>query len=141
MKSKRRAIAGVALLLVLALLGNAGRLALPGYRFEFPRDDFDHPDFDTEWWYYTGNLTAADGHEFGYELTFFRQAVAPANASSRRVAPVWRTGQLYLAHLALSDLTGKRFYYTERLNRAGPGLAGADAATGRVWNGNWQAQW
>ncbi len=34
-----------------------------------------HPDFQTEWWYYTGNLQTADGRRFGYQLTFFRRAV------------------------------------------------------------------
>jgi predicted secreted hydrolase len=33
--------------------------ALPGYHFQFPRDHFNHPDFETEWWYYTGNLTSS----------------------------------------------------------------------------------
>ncbi len=51
------------------------RLALPNYRFEFPRDHFNHPEFQTEWWYYTGNLRTAQGRRFGFELTFFRQAV------------------------------------------------------------------
>ena len=51
------------------------RSALPGYHFAFPRDHFSHPDFQTEWWYYTGNLKSADGRRFGFELTFFRQAV------------------------------------------------------------------
>ena len=32
------------------------RAALPGYRYEFPRDHFNHPEFQTEWWYYTGNF-------------------------------------------------------------------------------------
>ncbi len=44
-----------------------------------------------------------------------------------------------MAHIALSDVTGQRFYSEERLNRAGPGVAGVDAQTGLVWNGNWQA--
>ena len=48
------------------------RPALPGYRYEFPRDYFNHPDYQTEWWYYTGNLQSAEGHKFGFELTFFR---------------------------------------------------------------------
>ena len=34
------------------------RKALPGYRYEFPRDHFNHPEFQTEWWYYTGNLAS-----------------------------------------------------------------------------------
>jgi len=52
------------------------RIAVPGYHYEFPRDHFNHPDFRTEWWYYTGNLASPDGRRFGFELTFFRQAVA-----------------------------------------------------------------
>jgi predicted secreted hydrolase len=46
-----------------------------------------------------------------------------------------------MAHLALSDIEGGQFLHTERLNRSGPGIAGADLQQARVWNGNWQAQW
>src|SRR5262245_47028181 len=56
------------------------RMALPGYRYSFPHDHFNHPDFATEWWYYTGNLQASDGHRFGFELTFFREAVTRGSA-------------------------------------------------------------
>ena len=109
--------------------------ALPGYHYEFPRDHFDHPEYRTEWWYYTGNLRAADGHRFGFELTFFRQGITrDADRST------WRIHDLYMAHLALSDLTGHRFYHVERINRAGPDIAGIDQKTGRIWNGNWQVQ-
>ena len=111
--------------------------ALPGYRYEFPRDHFDHPDYRTEWWYYTGNLKAADGHRFGFELTFFRQGVDHNTQSGGD----WAVRDIYLAHLALSDIGGGTFYHTERLNRAGPGLAGASLQQQRVWNGNWQVQW
>jgi predicted secreted hydrolase len=113
------------------------RTALPGYRYEFPRDHFDHPDFQTEWWYYTGNVNSADGHRFGFELTFFRQAVDRDAAKTK----VWDVRDLYLAHLALSDLDGREFYHAERTSRAGPGLAGIGAADSRIWNGNWQIQW
>ena len=47
----------------------------------------------------------------------------------------------WLAHLALSDIDGGRFLHAERLNRSGPGLAGASLEQARVWNGNWQVQW
>ena len=46
-----------------------------------------------------------------------------------------------MAHLALSDIDGGQFLHTERLNRAGPGVAGADLKQARIWNGNWKAQW
>lgn len=111
------------------------QLALPGYHYQFPRDHFDHPDYQTEWWYYTGNLKSADGHRFGFELTFFRQAVArDANASP------WRIHDIYLAHLALSDISGRHFYHEERINRAGPGIAGINDKTRLIWNGNWQVK-
>ncbi len=111
--------------------------ALPGYSYEFPRDYFSHTDYRTEWWYYTGNLKSADGHRFGFELTFFRQGVS--RQPLRNVN--WGVQDLYLAHFALSDLGAQGFHYTERVNRAGPGIAGISQQAGRVWNGNWQAQW
>jgi len=111
--------------------------ALPGYRYEFPRDHFNHSDYQTEWWYYTGNLKSAEGRRFGFELTFFRQAVSrdPAKTAA------WNLRDLYLAHLALSDLDGRRFYHSERTNRSGPGIAAVNESRARIWNGNWQIQW
>jgi predicted secreted hydrolase len=114
----------------------AYRQALPGYRYEFPRDHFNHPEFQTEWWYYTGNVHAKDGHRYGFELVFFRRArQAAANPS------VWRVDDLYLAHLALTDIDAHKFHSTQRLNRAGPGIAGASATEARIWNGNWEVRW
>jgi predicted secreted hydrolase len=111
--------------------------AVPGYHFQFPRDYFDHPKFQTEWWYYSGNLSARDGKKFGFELAFFRFGASHPMAGQ----PPWQIRNMYMAHLALSDLRGRRFLYHERLNRGGPGLAGASQAEQRVWNGNWQVEW
>lgn len=122
------------LLLIVSVQAADFRVALPGYRYEFPRDHFSHPDFQTEWWYYTGNLRASDGHRFGFELTFFRHAV---NRRSPKANP-WDVDDVYIAHLALSDLDGQRFQHSERVNRSGPGLAGIEAEKGLVWNGNWR---
>jgi predicted secreted hydrolase len=41
----------------------------------------------------------------------------------------------------LTDIDGRHFRYFQRLNRAGPGIAGASFDGGRIWNGNWQALW
>ncbi len=113
------------------------KTALPGYHYEFPRDFFNHADFQTEWWYYTGNLEAADGRKFGFELTFFRSGITrdPSKTST------WDVRDLYFAHFAVSDLDRKAFFYTERSNRAGPGIAGADQSQQKVWNGNWSVVW
>jgi predicted secreted hydrolase len=135
MRSKLACI-GVALLLLEPLAAQY-QTALPGYRYEFPRDHFNHADYQTEWWYYTGNLKSPDGHRFGFELTFFRQGVSRDPA---KTAP-WELRDLYLAHLALSDLDGRKFYHSERTNRSGPGIAAVNESLGRIWNGNWQIQW
>ncbi|MGA2215963.1 MAG: lipocalin-like domain-containing protein [Bryobacteraceae bacterium] len=137
------------LLLCLLMLGlavsaplpsDAYRLALPNYHFEFPRDHFNHPEFQTEWWYYTGNLRTAQGGRFGFELTFFRRAVVP-QTDRQPAANVWDLKDVWMAHLALSDIDGRQFLHTERFNRSGPGVAGANLEQARVWNGNWQAHW
>ncbi|HXL25825.1 MAG TPA: hypothetical protein VN952_04050, partial [Chthoniobacterales bacterium] len=39
---------------------NGWRLVQPGYHLEFPRDHGPHYDYQTEWWYLTGNLRSAD---------------------------------------------------------------------------------
>jgi predicted secreted hydrolase len=131
-----RALVGLLVSFALLFAGDF-RVALPGYKFEFPRDHFAHPDFQTEWWYYTGNLRTSQGRRFGFELTFFRHGLRRQAQQSS----VWQAGELYLAHLAISDVQGKKFYHRRRLNRAGPGLAGASAAKRRIWHGNWQVEW
>ena len=110
---------------------------VPGYSFEFPRDHFGHPEFESEWWYYTGNLFAASGRHFGFELTFFRRA----SAIDVDEPSAWDPDQVYLAHFTITDTDGERFVVDERVNRAGPGIAGADAGARRVWNGNWSVEW
>src|SRR5581483_5502227 len=112
---------------------------------EFPRDQGPHPDFRQEWWYLTGNLDAADGERFGFELTIFRFALAPdppkppADASPADAASsAWRTRQIYLGHFAVTDVARRRFRFASRLSRGALGLAGAQPNPFRVWIGNWQ---
>jgi predicted secreted hydrolase len=126
-------------LCILPLLGSGFpyREALPGYPYQFPRDHFEHQDFRTEWWYYTGNVTGAGGERFGFELVFFRQGERHESATQS----AWDVQDLYLAHAALTDGRGKRFWYEERLNRPGPGVAGASFEQRRIWNGNWASKW
>ncbi|MHB1005348.1 MAG: lipocalin-like domain-containing protein [Chloroflexota bacterium] len=104
--------------------------------FAFPQDHGPHPDYRSEWWYYTGNLATADGRHFGFQLTFFRTALAPGAAAR---ASDWATNQMYMAHFALSDVDGKRFYNFERFSRGAAGLAGAEASPFRVWLDDWSA--
>lgn len=101
-----------------------------------PRDDAAH-DRLTEWWYYTGHLLAADGRRFGFQLTFFRTALVPAPVPR---ASAWATGEIYLAHFAVTDVAGQRFHHAERVSRAALGLAGARARPFRVWLEDWTAE-
>ena len=126
-----------ALILLLCTPLGAFERALPGYAFELPRDHFSHPEFQIEWWYYTGNLETEDGRRFGYELTFFRNAVETAEPPK---SP-WDVDQIYLAHFTLSDIEGQELHQAERVNRAGPGIAGASLERRTIWNGNWRVEW
>jgi predicted secreted hydrolase len=103
----------------------------------FPQDAGPHDTFRTEWWYYTGNLTTDQGRHFGYQLTFFRQALScdPVTGTSQ-----WRTRQLYLAHLALTDTQNRRFYSTSRMNRQSLDIAGSRPDPFAVWLDNWQVK-
>lgn len=112
--------------------------AKAGYRFEFPRDHGSHPDFRTEWWYYTGHLRAKDGRMFGFELTFFRRAIPPEDVKTQ--PSQWSITQLYFAHFAVTDLANSRFRFAEKVSRAGLEKAGADESRLRVWIDDWRAE-
>lgn len=131
-------VPGLAGCLLLAGVAAAGEWAVAdGTRaWSFPRDHGAHPEYRTEWWYFTGILTAADGRRFGYQLTFFRQGIAPTAADP---GDPWSVRDLYLAHFTLTDVREKRFEFGERVSRAGPGLAGAEADGLRCWVLDWSA--
>ncbi len=98
------------------------RQATAPREWTFPKDHGAHPAYRTEWWYFTGNLTDGQGHAFGYQLTFFRQAIRLHAADP---ADPWSLRDLYLAHFSITDVAKKRFIYDEAVSRRGPGLAGA----------------
>ncbi|HEY7436968.1 MAG TPA: lipocalin-like domain-containing protein [Methylomirabilota bacterium] len=108
--------------------------------FSFPADLGPHPEFRTEWWYYTGNLETAAGRHFGFQLTFFRTALAPPAPRVAERASAWAASQLYLAHFAVTDTAGRRFHAWSRLGREALGLAGARPAPFRVWLEDWSAE-
>jgi predicted secreted hydrolase len=108
--------------------------------FVFPADHGSHPEFRTEWWYFTGNLATASGRHFGFELTFFRYALAGSSPNAERAnASAWRTEQIWMAHFAVTDTANGRFIARERLTREALGLAGAQADPLRVWVKDWSA--
>ncbi len=108
--------------------------------FQFPRDHGPHPEYKTEWWYYTGNLEAENGEHFGFQLTFFRQGLAPEAPGAPGRASDWGTRQAYMAHFALTRASDDRFVSAERFSRGATGLAGAQADPYRVWLEDWAAE-
>jgi predicted secreted hydrolase len=149
------------ILLPLALLAMAGgaagadapltgwQVALPGWVYAFPRDHAVHPDFKTEWWYFTGNLQDAAGHAYGYELTFFREGVLPPGSSVAIGQPGeprsrFVQNDFKFAHFAISDLSRGKFYFAQKTSRGAFGEAGFSGepgtgmADGRLaWLDNW----
>ena len=110
-------------------------MALPGYHYRFPEDHGAHKRFRTEWWYYTGHLTAANGRQFGFQLTFFRRGIPPEQIKT--LPSKWSIQQLYLAHFALTDLESGRFLYADKLSREGLGKAGAETGRLHAWIDRW----
>jgi predicted secreted hydrolase len=105
--------------------------------FIFPPDHGPHNPYRSEWWYFTGNLKNLQGRKFGYELTFFRFALKAQMPESKSV---WRSNQMYMAHLTLTDVEKDRFYTDERISRAGNDLAGASSKKYHVWLYDWSAR-
>lgn len=111
--------------------------ALQPRNFDFPVDLGPHNGFQTEWWYFTGNLNSDAGRPFGYQLTFFRRAIRGESAGGHSK---WRTKQLYMAHFAVSDIEKDTFFAFERFSRNSLGLSGAEAQPFRVWLEDWEVR-
>ncbi len=112
--------------------------AIDPWDWQFPRDHGAHRSFQTEWWYYTGNLATAKGRRFGFQFTIFRRALSP---TATRTASEFRAKDIYMAHFTLSDIGSGDFYHDVRYARGGAGLAGATAEPSyRVWLEDWQVQ-
>lgn len=111
--------------------------ALQVREFRFPQDHGPHPDFKTEWWYYTGNLHDEAGRRFGFQFTIFRTALSPRVPER---TSEWASNQLYMGHFAISDVAGGQHHAFERFSRDARGLAGAQAEPFRVWLEDWTVE-
>jgi predicted secreted hydrolase len=109
------------------------QVAKPGWVYEFPRDHFAHPDFKTEWWYFTGNLTSEEGRHYGFQLTFFRQGVRMENVTVTRFA----VRDIKLAHFAVTDIEDKEFRFAQKVSRGSFGEAGFSDDLRIAWIEDW----
>jgi predicted secreted hydrolase len=120
-----------------ALSDDSGQFAdvFPGRRFTFPRDHGEHPEFKTEWWYFTGNLSDEVGQRFGYQITLFRIGLA---TNERMNNPSqWSADSILMGHFALSDVGSQEFYSYERFARRSLGLAGVEPNGAKIWLEDW----
>lgn len=104
----------------------------------FPEDLAAHPEYLSEWWYYTGNLFSDSGRHFAYQLTFFRRALGNDVQMSKSA---WATNQIYFAHFSIIDVEQQDHQAWEKFSRGALGLAGAvsDPAF-EVWLNDWSVK-
>lgn len=109
--------------------------AQPGYAWSFPADHGAHQSFETEWWYFTGQLFREGAvpfqaaPSFGFQLTFFRRSKIVNGAIVSEM----------LAHGALTDIRDGKTYLATRPGGAMLGIAGARVGGLDVWSGEWFA--
>ncbi len=118
-----------------ALAGESWRSITGPPDLEFPRDHGAHFDTRTEWWYVTGIVVDAEGRRRGFQITFFRQGLAPG--APEPGASALRARQIAAAHLAIADIDAGDFHHAERLRRSGGGLAGWSETDLDVWLEDW----
>lgn len=106
----------------------------PGATLAFPRDHGSHPDYRTEWWYVTGSLRTEDGAPLGFQVTFFQSRLPIADGNPSRFAP----RHAVAAHVALSDVGGRRLLHAQGVHRAGLGIAGARTGDADVRMRSWR---
>jgi predicted secreted hydrolase len=116
---------------------NEWRQAIGPWNWTFPRDHGSHPEFRTEWWYFTGNLNDPLKKRYGFQLTFFRQGLF--SQARDRTSP-WSIRDVYLAHFTLTDGAQGQFWFSERASRKGPGLSGASEREMDLWLLNWRGK-
>lgn len=68
----------------------------------FPFDHGPHFNAANEWWYFTGEVTTAEGKTLGFEFTIFKRLTALPDTFS------------FLGHLAVSDPETKHYVFVEK---------------------------
>jgi predicted secreted hydrolase len=110
--------------------------AAPHFPWSFPKDHGAHSNFQSEWWYYTGQLYGPgkerfkDAADFGFQLTFFRRA--------QREGDVLQQG--YLAHAVVTDVVQQRCYFASRQADATLGVGSIANDWLRANLGDWSAE-
>ena len=133
----KRAILSLGLFLASLCSAAEWKRAEPGWRYEFPRDHHSHPDFKTEWWYFTGNLADESGRRFGYQLTFFRQGIRHPEERTPEMSR-FVIGDLKFAHFTVTDVAEDQFRFFQKTSRGAFGESGFDRGEQLAWIDSWE---
>jgi predicted secreted hydrolase len=113
-------------------------LVVPGRQLQYPQDHGSHPEFPIEWWYVTGHLrdkTHAQGadYQYGFQITFFRAGTKGSQQEAVNDSPksLWRTRDLIISHIAITDEQGKEYCSQESTSRLSE-LTKAESATEKL---------
>lgn len=106
---------------------------------QLPRDLAAHPDFKTEWWYWTGHLADEGGRAYGFELVFFHTRTLGV---WKNHLPVWWFFKTHATagQFAVVDKQTGRHVAAERLAENSRSDVGADADRLHVWTYDWSAR-
>jgi len=138
-KSPTHKNTGESLAAFLSAPGNASfEQVTPDRTLVFPKDHGPHTGFRQEWWYFVGNLRDASGNRYGFQLTFFRFADGQTRADVGDSA--WHTGHNWMAHMAITDVSKRRFITAEDFSRQALELTGAIDAPFGVWLNSWSVR-
>ncbi|MDP8242585.1 MAG: lipocalin-like domain-containing protein [Candidatus Hinthialibacter antarcticus] len=128
------------LLLLSAAFVNAQEMEwkkiVPPLEFSFPRDHGSHPDYRTEWWYFTGQVQTREGRRFGYQFTIFRVGIQAGEKKADE--PDMAPRQILAGHFAIADIQNNGFRFAERFRRIGAGFADAALDDMHAWIGDWE---
>jgi predicted secreted hydrolase len=106
--------------------------------FSFPQDHGAHPEYQTEWWYFTGNLATVEDRRFGFQLALFRRALTPTMPERQSE---WASTQIYFADFAVTNVADDQFFSSNRFSRGAAGLSGASVDPRfRVWVEDWRVE-
>jgi predicted secreted hydrolase len=131
------ALCSVAVYVACSQEDDAFRFAEPGRGISLPADHAAHPEYATEWWYYTGHLRSKDGGRYGFQLTWFRVGLTAEQQAESK----FKARTVYFAHFTVTDKTGRTFRFAEKLSRGGSyDNAGADNRVLHTWLGDWKLE-
>ena len=101
--------------------------AIGPWKWSFPRDHGAHPEFRTEWWYFTGNLADRPADVSDTSLPFFaRESSLPANDPKNP----WSIRDIYLAHFTLTDVPPDSSRMLKALQERARACRGSDGPHG-----------